>query len=60
MSIDEELFDANINEIVPNSFVSFRYFGERGGFGPPMDPKVSIRFIHPESCLKGLDIRNPK
>ena len=41
MAVDEDRFDGDVNEICNNSYVSFRYFGQLSGLGPPIDPRVS-------------------
>lgn len=42
MSVDEDRFDGDVSDIAVNSYVSFRYFGQLSGTGPPIDPRVSI------------------
>eukprot|EP00026_Physarum_polycephalum_P007313 Phypoly_transcript_07372.p1 GENE.Phypoly_transcript_07372~~Phypoly_transcript_07372.p1 ORF type:complete len:546 (+),score=62.83 Phypoly_transcript_07372:102-1640(+) len=40
MSLDEDRFDGDVKEIATNSYVSFRYFGQLSGIGPPIDPRI--------------------
>lgn len=46
MKVDQDLFEGNIEEIVPGAFVSFRYTGEYNAFGPPVNPKISCIIFH--------------
>lgn len=45
MSIDEDRFDGDVNEIEPKTYVSFRYYGQQSGLGQPIDPKVLSLFL---------------
>lgn len=66
MSVDERFFDGDINEISEGNFVSFKYLGEHGTYGPPLNPKVSkARLSHPTDTHKlwhliSLDLRHKK
>lgn len=46
MTIDDDLFDQNSEEIEEGMFVSFKYTGEYSkGLGRPMNPKVSFLIL---------------
>jgi hypothetical protein len=47
MTLDEEIFEGEANELENGAFVSFRYMGESNGI--PIGPKISIVLFPPFS-----------
>lgn len=42
MSIDEKLFQDNVEDIDVGSFISFKYSGEYNPTAPPINPRISL------------------
>lgn len=51
IEIDQDSFVGDWNSIQEGNFVSFKYLGEFGSGGPPLNPKISILHTEPKTQI---------